>query len=236
MCHSALHELWVLLHCCCCTGKHRSWAFFSYFFPLVLCSRLLFHLNKTIMCNAQTKHINQLRRTTPLLNKPWDCAECVCVQCSWLFALSCAARAAKYVELAEIKKERPHSYQAMFVERCQYLLYYKSYVDLSTTTLITLGLEMLTLTQHGSEQKIRAGKWTEWGWERERERKKKRDVLGRAAFRCVPKRYTTCFSRILMYRDIMNHTTADSIHRFPFRLKQQKLQKLFAHTIQNILR
>lgn len=43
----------------------------------------------------------------------------------------------------------------------------------------------------------------------------------------MPKRYTTCCSRILMYGDIMNimnRTIADFIHRFPFQLKQQQHQ------------
>lgn len=228
MCHSASYELWVLLYCCCCcTGKQLS--FFLYFFS---CS--VFSATISSEWNYYVQFTDKAHKSiaahNSLVEQTMRCT--VCVQCSWLFALSCAAGAAKYVEFAEIKKKkkRPHSYQAMFVESCQYLLYYKSYVDLSTTTLITLGLEMLTLTQHGALRMMRAWKW------REGERERRNKMCSAAAFRCVPKRYTTCFSRILMYRDIMNHTTADSIHRFPFRLKQQKLQKLFAHTIQNILR
>lgn len=58
----------------------------------------------------------------------------------------------------------------MFVERCQYSLYYKSYVDLSTTTLITLGLEMLPFTRHGALRKMRAGTWRSSGSEGGRER------------------------------------------------------------------
>lgn len=78
---------------------------------------------------------------------------CVCL----LEYLLCLAAC----QICRCLQKRPHRYQAMFVKRCQYLLYYKSYVDLSTTTLITLGLKLVYNIQHRASN-ISSSTYTKW--------------------------------------------------------------------------
>lgn len=184
------------------------------------------------MYTQTKKHINQLRRSAvsfsfilPALNcasktidktefdlrdeskREWE-RECeyftIAVSARWMFALSCC-------QICRCLQKRPHRYRAMFVKRCQYLLYYKSYVDLSTTTLITIGLK-LVYSKHSAFSIIK------------HKAEVKCTIFARICWICVylcecmcctPEIRRRVFSRILMYRDFMNHTTlADSIHSF----------------------
>lgn len=67
---------------------------------------------------------------------------------------------AKYIMFViEVNKNGRIAYQTkLFAKRCQYLLYYKSYVDLSTTILITLGLKLVA-SAYLSKQKREKFAW-----------------------------------------------------------------------------
>lgn len=127
-----------------------------------------------LLCTVHTdkKHINQLRRSAPSLPffpcvhqtidktsksfRGWEgISQSLCV-CLLEYLLCLAA-----CQICRCLQKRPHRYQAMFVKRCQYLLYYKSYVDLSTTTLITLGLKLVYNIQHRASN-ISSSTYTKW--------------------------------------------------------------------------